>query len=278
MLQTQPMVQVNEATIPALGLGTWQVTGPACAAVVEEALHRGYRHIDTAQAYDNEDRVGEGMSQARVERQDIFLTTKVWFENYEPRHFKASVDESLRKLNTDYVDLLLLHWPRFETLSMETVLDSLVEVKEAGKAVHIGVSNFTIPQIDRAQKHTGGLLVANQVEYHLLLDQSALLAKLLEQNMALTAYSPLARGRALQHETVLEIAQAHGIDPAQVAIAWLLSQQNVVAIPKASTAEHLRSNLVALEVKLSDEELTRLNRIPTKDGRQIDPSFAPRWD
>lgn len=275
MLQTQPLVRANGALIPALGLGTWLLHGPGCSDVVEEALHRGYRHLDTAQTYDNEDRVGEALQRAHVEREEVFLTTKVWFDNYPKERFHRSVDESLKKLKTDYVDLLLLHWPRFSGLEMERVLDSLMTVRESGKARHIGVSNFTARQVERAQLHTKGGLVANQVEYHPLLNQSGLLAKLQDHEMALIAYSPLARGKILSHDVVREIALSHQADPAQVVLAWLLAQPRVAAVPKASTADHLRTNLVALELKLSNEEMARLSRLGTERCRQVSHDLTP---
>lgn len=277
MLQTQPMVNAKKSLIPALGLGTWELTGDTCQRGVEEALHLGYRHLDTAQMYGNEEQVGAGMQKARVERENLFLTTKVWFENYTEERFQKSVEESLRKLKTDYLNLLLLHWPKFDG-PMEPVLDRLMLMQEQGKTLNIGVSNFTAAQLDRAQQHTQGMLITNQVEYHPFLDQTTVLTKVWEHDMALTAYSPLARGEALDNKVVKEIAEARKAHPAQVVLAWLLSQRHVVAIPKASSKEHLQSNLRSLELHLNEDEIKRIDALRSRDGRKVDPSFGPDWD
>lgn len=278
MLQTQPMVRVKNAVIPALGLGTWQLEGSDCSDIVERALRMGYRHIDTAQMYGNEEQVGLGLKNSRIERKNIFLTTKVWYESFQGDQLKASVDKSLRKLKTDYLDLLLLHWPVFEDTTMEHTLDALMQVKEEGKTRHIGISNFNTKQLEQADKHTSGQLVTNQVEYHPFLDQSPVLNTVHRLEMSLTAYSPLARGKVFQNETIKETARHKGVNEAQVVLAWLLNQRDVIAIPKTASPEHLESNLKAVEVGLTLEELERLNRLRSRDGRLIDPGFAPDWD
>jgi len=278
MLQTQPVVRAKGVSIPSLGLGTWQVEGKECAEIVEEGLRRGYRHLDTAQAYDNEEFVGEGIKQSRIDRDQIFLTTKVWFDHFTPSKLKSSVETSLRKLKTDHVNLLLLHWPVFKDSSMEETLDALMEVREEGKTLSIGVSNFPVETFRKAVEHTSGAIVANQVEYHPFLDQSTLKAELEKQDVALVAYSPLAQGDVFEDEVLKEIAQEHSTDPAQVALAWLVSQNQVAAIPRTSSAEHLRSNFRSLELDLSAEELERINSLRDKNKRIVDPSFAPDWD
>ena len=274
---TQPIVKAKETAIPALGLGTWQLEGKECEKLVQAALHQGYLHIDTAQAYHNEEYVGAGIRKSGFDREKLFLTTKVWFENYEPKNLKKSIADSLKKLQTDYVNLLLLHWPKFEG-DMAPVLEALMEVKEKGQALEIGVSNFTVSQLHKAQEITGDVLICNQVEYHPFLDQEKVLAAARQHNMALTAYSPLARGKVMKEPLLQEIANKRDATPAQVALAWLLSQDQVVAIPKTSTPEHAESNLRAADLALSEEEIRRINELRSPEGRIIDPSFAPDWE
>ena len=278
MLKTQPIVRAQGKGIPALGLGTWTLENQECVDIVEEALHLGYRHVDTAQAYDNEESVGKGLQKAKIDRENIFLTTKVWFENFEPSRLKSSVEDSLKKLKTDYVDLLLLHWPVFDKADMRDVLDALMKVRQDKKALTIGVSNFTTRQLQQAQEHCDNTLVVNQVEYHPFLDQSAVLKKVKEHDMALTAYSPLARGEVFENETLDRIAKSRDVGVAEVVLAWLRSQDQVIAIPKTTSKDHLKSNLKSLDLKLSEDEIEEINKLKRPDGRVIDPDFAPDWD
>ena len=201
----------------------------------------------------------------------------MWFDNYEPAKLETSVENSLRKLKTDYVDLLLLHWPVFEG-SMEPTLEALLKQKEKGRTKAVGISNFTLSQLEKACEITGQELVTNQVEYHPFLDQSKMLDRLAQKEMALTAYSPLARGKIFEDETVTEIARQHGVDAAQITLAWLLGQPGVVAIPKSSSREHALSNFKGAEIELSAEERAAIDKLGSPEGRLIDPSFAPDWD
>lgn len=273
----QEYVTVREARIPSLGLGTYQAYGGDCKSIVTLALGMGYRHVDTAQIYENEGEVGTGIKASGVPREEIFLTTKIWFENYQPAALKRSLEQSLRKLQTERVDLLLLHWPKFER-EMEFTLDALMEVQEQERTVSIGVSNFTTSQMERAQKHTSGLLVTNQVEYHPFLDQSKVLKKAEELNMSVTAYCPIARGKVLESELLQEIAKSKRTDAVQVSLAWLRQQKQVIAIPKTVTPEYAESNLKSLALTLSEEEMEEISKLGTADGRLVDPSFAPDWD
>lgn len=266
---------VHGVSVPALGLGTWQLSGDGAREAVEHALALGYRHVDTAQAYENEEHVGAGLAASDVSRADVFLTTKVWMSNMAPARLAPSVDESLRKLRTDYVDLLLLHWPN-EEYELEAMLTALDGVRQAGKARLVGVSNYPAGMLRDALEIVPDL-ATDQVEHHVFLGQDRLLGVVRERGMVLTAYSPLARGEALEDETVREIAEARGVGPAQVALAWLLGQDRVVAIPKASSPEHRRGNLEAADLTLTDDERARLDAL-RKDDRQVDPDFAPDWD
>ena len=277
MQTTEKTVRARNTVIPALGFGTYELTGSDCREMVRVALEAGYRHIDTAQVYENEEQVGAGIKDAGTDRESFFLTTKVWFDNYEPAKLETSVENSLRKLKTDYVDLLLLHWPVFEG-SMEPTLEALLKQKEKGRTKAVGISNFTLSQLEKACEITGQELVTNQVEYHPFLDQSKMLDRLAQKEMALTAYSPLARGKIFEDETVTEIARQHGVDAAQITLAWLLGQPGVVAIPKSSSREHALSNFKGAELELSAEERAAIDKLGSPEGRLIDPSFAPDWD
>ncbi len=239
--------------VPALGLGTWKLDGEACRRGVAEALEMGYRHIDTAQVYENEAEVGQGLQDAAgVDRDDVFLVTKIWPENLAPGNVRASAEESLKKLGTDYVDLLHVHWPA-GAFEMEGTMEAMSALREAGKARHLGVSNFTPELVEEALSHAP--LFAVQVEYHPFLSQHALARTAREHDLLLTAYSPLARGKVLDDDLLQAIGDAHGKTAAQVALRWLVQQNKVAAIPKASSTEHRRSNFDLFDFALSDEEM-----------------------
>lgn len=266
-------VSANGADIPALGLGTWELRGAEAQRITEQALAAGYRHIDTAQMYGNEREIGKAL--ASIDREALFLTTKVWWENLPGSKFSRSVEASLTHLRVDYVDLLLIHWPHPE-LPLEEYLEELVRVQEQGSARHIGISNFTPQQVERAVA-TGARLVTNQVEYHPLLDQSAVLEACRRHGLSLTAYTPLAKGEALQIDVVTGIARRHGRTPAQVTLRWLVQQQDVIAIPKTSTPERLAENLNIFDFRLSDEEMAQIGALTRRGKRLVDPVFAPEW-
>ena len=266
---------VQGVSIPALGFGTWQLKGDSAQDGVEHALALGYRHVDTAQAYGNEAQVGAGLRASGVPRGDVFLTTKTWGDTLAPDTLAPSVDESLRALGTDYVDLMLIHWPH-PTIPLADTLGALAAVRQSGKARLVGVSNFPGGMLQRALE-IDPQIATDQVEYHPFLGQDRLLDVVRQREMVLTAYSPLAQGEVLENPTVREIADAHGAGPAQVALAWLLGQDRVVAIPRTSSAAHRESNWAAADLALTDEERARLDALP-KDRRLVDPDFAPDWD
>ena len=276
MSTTGQMIYVNvqQEKVPALGYGTWQLTGAACVEGVADALAIGYRHIDTAQIYDNEAEVGEGMRRADVERDAIFLTTKVWFDRYTRDTLPPSVDASLRKLGTDYVDLLLLHWPSDE-VELEETLEAMRQVQEQGKTRHIGLSNYPPSQVRRAQRQA--TIFCNQVEYHPYLSQDDLLSVARQTDHMLTAYSPIARGRVADDPALRAIAEAHGKSVVQVALRWLIQQDHVAAIPKASTPEHRRSNFDIFDFQLSDEQMGRIAALD-QGLRLGEPAWAPDWE
>lgn len=269
-------VNVQGEKVPALGLGTWQITGKECEKAVKNALDIGYRHIDTAQAYDNEERVGNAIRDSDVDRDDIWLTTKIWRSNFRHDDVLTSFEESLEKLKTNYVDLLLVHWPHEQVPFRET-LDAMAELVDEGKVRNIGISNFTSDQIDEAWEVSEKDIFTDQVEYHPFLSQDAVLEQCRNYEMMLTAYSPLARGKVMGDSTLKRIAENHGKTEAQVALRWLIQQENVAAIPKAASREHQEQNFNIFDFRLSSAEMHEISDLARND-RQVDPSFAPDWD
>lgn len=262
--------------LPKLGLGTYQMHGAACQAAVESALALGYRHIDTGQMYANEASVGAGIVASGVPRAEIFLTGKVCHALATPDEARASLDVTLERLQTDYLDLCLLHWPR-AGLDIPGILEMLMQAQDSGKTRRIGVANFTLPLLRQAVEEVHAPLFCNQIEYHVLLDQASMLRWLRAHNMALMAYVPLARGRLVDHPVLMAIAARHGATAAQVALKWLLDQDGVAAIPKAGRTASQRENLLALDLTLDAADRAIIAGLP-KDVRVVDPPHAPVWD
>jgi 2,5-diketo-D-gluconate reductase B len=269
-------VEANGAKIPAIGLGTWELRGRICARLVEQAVRLGYRHVDTAQAYDNEREVGEGLRASGIRRDEMFVTTKVWTTHFAPNDLERSVKESLAKLHLSEVDLLLLHWPNSRVPLAET-LGALARVKQLGMARHIGVSNFTVALIEEAVAACPEPLVCDQVEYHPYLDQTKVKEGCARHGMAVVAYSPIAKGRIKSDRTLARIGQTHGKSAAQVCLRWLV-QQNVAAIPRTSRIERLSENIDIFDFALSDDEMRLISRMGSSKGRLTDFGFAPKWD
>ena len=270
----------GQANIPVLGLGTWQSTGQDCVDVVSQALKMGYEHIDTAQAYGNEKEVGQGIKQSGVSRDKFFLTTKIFPDDmkFEPEKLIAAAKRSLADLDTDYVDLLLLHWPDDRVLLSETI-PALCELQKQGLTRHIGVSNFNIANIIEAEKYADVPIVVNQVEFHPFIKQKTLQTFLNNHHILLEAYSPLARGDVFDNEIIKEIADKHNVTPAQISLAWILADKHRIAIPKTSNPDHLQGNLDAINVQLSADEIEKINGLARADGRKIKhPDYSPEWD
>jgi len=261
-------VESGDAHIPALGLGTWQNTGPQCVETVQNALEMGYRHIDTAQIYGNEEEVGRGLAAADVDREDIFLTTKVWRSNLQADDVHTSVRMSLSRLGVDAVDLLLIHWPH-PLVPVEETLGAMTELQEEGLVRHLGVSNFTASQLREALCAADTPLVTDQVLYHPYKDQSALQSVCAEHDVALTAYSPLGRGAVLEDETLADIGARHDKSAAQVALRWLVQQDGVVAIPKATGRDHLAANLEIFDFSLSEAEMEQIHDLRPSLGMRM---------
>ena len=270
-------VEYQGIKVPKLGLGTWQNKGDDCIRAVSEGLDMGYRHIDTAQAYDNEKEVGDGLKKSNVPRDQVFLTTKIWRDKVSAKDLRPSLEESLTKLQTDYVDLVLLHWP-VSSVSLQEQLKALEEVQKDGLTRLIGISNYPVNWMKKAIEDIGVKLATNQVEYHPFLTQKEVLGYLRDQGMFLTAYSPLARGEVLENKTLQEIGAKYGLNAAQTAILWEYQQKDVVSIPKSGNIDHIKSNLEALEKELSDEDMAEIFDLQSPEGRLIDPDFAPEWD
>ncbi|WP_029584753.1 aldo/keto reductase [Bradyrhizobium sp. URHD0069] len=270
------LIEANGAKIPAIGLGTWELRGRTCARLVEQALKLGYRHIDTAQVYENEREVGEGLRASGVRRNDVFVTTKVWTTHFAPNDLERSSKESLAKLRLSEVDLLLLHWPNPHVPLQET-LGALAHVKKLGMARHIGVSNFTVALIEEAVAACPEPLACDQVEYHPYLDQTKVREACARHGMAVVAYSPVAKGRIKGDQTLVQIGQAHGKTAAQVCLRWLV-QQNVSAIPRTSKIERLSENIDIFDFELSDDEMHRISQMGSAKGRLTNFGFAPKWD
>jgi len=265
---------IHETKVPALGFGTWQLTGPQCTEAVCDAIEIGYRHLDTAQMYENEDRVGEAIRQTDVPRDELFVTTKIGRENVEPDRAIASTHASLDRLDLDYIDLLLIHWPS-QVMPIGETLAAMRELSDEGLVRHIGVSNFTPSLFKQASLHA--TLFCNQVEYHPLLSQDQLVAQAQQMGHMLTAYSPLARGRALKTELVQRLAEEYDRSPAQIALRWLVQQGHVAAIPRAADPHHRRANFDIFDFELADEHMGALADL-AGEHRVIDPEWAPAWE
>jgi 2,5-diketo-D-gluconate reductase B len=273
-----PVVEAHGARIPLIGLGTWDLRGRTCARLTEQALRLGYRHVDTAEMYDNEREVGEGLRASGVKRDEVFITTKIWPSHFAPRELARAAKESLVRLRLSEVDLLLLHWPNPQIPLAET-LGALCKVKRDGLARHIGVSNFTVALIEEAVPLASEPLVCNQVEVHAFLDQSKVIAASRKHGMAVVAYSPVARGGLKNDKVLGRIGQAHGKTAAQVGLRFLV-QQGIVVIPRTSRIERLSENLAIFDFALSDAEMAEIAALANRDGRIVDYAYSgsPKWD
>jgi 2,5-diketo-D-gluconate reductase B len=271
-----PFVSANGARIPAVGLGTWELRGRTCARVVEQALRLGYRHIDTAEMYDNEREVGEGLRASGVKRDDVFITTKVWPSHFAPRELERAAKESLVRLRVPQVDLLLLHWPS-EQVPLSETMPALCKMKQLGLTRHIGISNFTVALVDEAVRLASEPLVTNQIECHPYLDQSKVSATSRERGLSITAYSPLARGQVGKDKVLKRIGQAHGKSAGQVALRWL-TQRNVIVIPRTAKVERLSENIALFDFELAPVEMEEISALAHPRGRMVDWGGGPQWD
>ena len=272
-----PLVHAHGAAIPAIGLGTFLAQGEGCSEAVSFALKNGYRHIDTAPRYENEEAVGEGLRRSGVPRGEIFLTTKVWWDQLGEGDLQRSAEDSLRKLGVDQVDLLLIHWPNPEIPLAESIA-ALNDAKRRGYAKHIGVSNFTVAHLNEAWRLTQEPLVCNQCEWHPSLDQAKLRAVVRGYGMIFTAYSPIGRGVYGEIPAVSAIAKKYGKTASQIVLRWNVQHEGSVAIPKSVTPERMLSNLDIFDFTLTDAEMAALTALGSREGRLVKPDFAPAWD
>jgi 2,5-diketo-D-gluconate reductase B len=259
--------------MPMLGIGTWQNEDhDQCVESVRTALDMGYRHIDTAQGYYNEEAVGEGIAQSEVPREDVFLATKLWIENLNHDDVIDSANESMDKLGVDSLDLLYVHWPSGE-YDPEDTLPALEELKSQGKIEHIGVSNFEPEHLDTAREILDEPIFGLQVECSPLLPQDELRRYCDDHDIEFVAYSPLARGEVFEVDELSEVAEKHDASEAQVSLAWL-REKGVTTIPKATSEEHIRGNWESIGIDLDDEDVTKIDGISRRE-RQVSPDFAP---
>ena len=262
--------------LPQIGLGTYENNDPmVCEESVETALNLGYRHVDTAEGYENEDAVGEGIAAADVDREDVLVATKV-----SPDHltYDAAVEharESRERLRLDVIDLLYVHWP-IRTYDAEATLAAFQDLRDDGVIRRIGLSNFRVDQLDEALEVLGSPPFAHQVECHPLLQQDELRAHAREHGYALVAYAPLAKGEVTEVPELVEVAERHDATPAQVSLAWLTGKESVVAIPKSESEAHIRENLAARDLALDDEDEAKIDAID-REKRYVDFEAAP-WN
>jgi 2,5-diketo-D-gluconate reductase B len=274
------VVEANGAKIPAIGLGTMTLMDAVCVEAVETAIRLGYRHIDTAERYRNETKVGEGLRRglraAGLAREEVFVTTKVFHDRLAAADFERSLEQSLRDLELSWVDLLLIHWPNPKVPLKET-LDVLCKAKRDGRAKHVGVANFTTSLLQDAVKLASEPLVTNQIEAHPFIDQDKVLAACRAHGLAVTAYCPLARGQVPGNDVLARIGKAHGKTSAQIALRYLV-QHGIIPIPRTSNPDHLAANLAIFDFTLSDVAMTEIAGLKQTGLRVVNPPHAPRWD
>jgi 2,5-diketo-D-gluconate reductase B len=271
-------VTANGAEIPAIGFGTYGMSGHDLIDTLGDALDAGFRHIDTAQVYRNEAEVGTAVAGSGLRRHDVFLTTKVWVANYAPGAFEASLDDSLRKLRTDYVDLLLLHWPSSD-VPLEAQIAGLSAAVISGKARHIGVSNFNRELLAQSVRLADAPIATNQVEYHPYLNQALLIAECRRLGVSLTAYCGMAVGRVFDDPVLKTLAVRHGVSVAQIVLRWLIQQPGVAALSRTSQPARIPANLDVFGFVLDRDEMAAIHRLSAPMSRIVNPpGLAPAWD
>lgn len=274
-----PTKTVRGVEVPTVAIGVFEVDPGETEETVADALAAGYRHVDTAAAYGNEEEVGRGLARSGVDRDDVWVTTKVWIDDFAPERLRRSAERSLRKLGIDRIDLLLLHWPPRESSELEPALGELKRLRSGGLVRELGVSNFPARMLREALAIAPEIF-ADQVEYHAKLSQRELRAIAAREDLLIEAYAPLggSAGDMVDEPLLKEIAAEHdGASPAQVALAWLAHQERVVLLPRSTSPERRRENLAALELDLTAEETRRIDELSERRERNFDPPFAPDW-
>lgn len=266
-------------TIPAFGLGTFRLKDDVVIASVKTAIELGYRAVDTAQIYDNEAAVGQAIAESNVSRSELYITTKIWTENLSKERLIPSLKESLKKLRTDYVDLALIHWPSpNDAVSVEEFMQALLDAKKQGLTREIGISNFTIPLMEKAISAIGaGNIATNQIELSPYLQNRKVVDWASEHGIHITSYMTLAYGKALKDETIIRIATKHNATPAQVILAWAMGEGYSV-IPSSTRRENLASNLQALDLQLDAEDKKAIAALDCNDRLVSPEGLAPNWD
>ncbi|MEA2441356.1 MAG: 2,5-diketo-D-gluconate reductase [Thermoleophilaceae bacterium] len=269
---------VRGVEVPTIAIGVFEVEPGETEETVADALAAGYRHVDTAVAYGNEDEVGRGLARSGVDRDEVWVTTKVWMNDYAPRDLRSSAEASLRRLGIDRLDLLLLHWPPRDEAELAPALEELQRLRSDGLIRELGVSNFPAYMLRDALAITAEVF-ADQVEYHPKLSQREIREVAEEADLLVEAYAPLGGSASdmIEEPVLKDIAAAHGATPAQVAISWLAHQDRVVVLPRSTNPERRRENLAALELDLTPEETGRVDQLSERRERNFDPPFAPDW-
>ncbi|RZN61836.1 MAG: aldo/keto reductase [Methanonatronarchaeia archaeon] len=252
--------QASGVEVPVIGFGTYKLKGEEAEKPVLDALDMGYRHIDTAEYYENEEYVGKAIDESRVPREELFLVTKVWKTNLRFKDAKQACLNSLDKLNTDYLDLLLIHWPNPD-IPLEETLDAFNDLKDDGYVDNIGVSNFDVNLLRQAIEYSDNPILTNQVEYNPYKNQRKLLEYCVQEDVLLTAYSPLAKGKVTENSVLQEIGEKHNKTPAQITLRWLIEQENVITIPKASQKQHREENIDIFNFSLTEKDKKDINKI-----------------
>ncbi len=272
-----PNIEANGASIPVLGLGTWQSTHDEGIRAVRAAFEAGYRHIDTATQYENEHVVSQGLRQSGIARDQVFITTKVWHTELRDGALQSSATESVARLGIDYVDLLLVHWPNLD-VPLEETLGALCDVQRRGLTRHIGVANFPVALLERAVAISSLKLIANQCEYHPYLDQRKLIAACRRFGIALISHRPLGSGTVLRDPLIVDLARTYGKSPAQIILRWHIQQPGIAAIPKSSDPARIAQNLAVFDFNLDPADMTRISALARPDGRISRPAWQPEWD
>lgn len=270
-----PMIETKLLRMPKLGLGTWPMKGAECQAAVESAIAMGYRHIDTAEMYGNEAEVGAGIAASGIARDELFVTTKVWHDKLNKDGIAGAIATSLAMLKLGYVDLFHIHWPN-PAMDLDVALGGLEAARVAGQARAVGVCNFPPKLFRRAIAAGVAPIACLQVEHHVYLDQAPLKAIAREHGIAFTCYSPTTKNAVAEDPVMRGIAEKHGATAVQVALAWLLREEGVAAIPKAAGVMNQRANLAALSIRLDAADIAAIDALP-KARRLVNPAFAPDW-
>jgi 2,5-diketo-D-gluconate reductase B len=270
------VVKAHGAEIPIIGLGTWDLRGDAARRAVEAALDAGYRHIDTAAMYGNEEQIGSAIRGHSAPRDQIFITTKVWYSDLADGRLQKAAAESLKRLKLDFVDLLLIHWPSRKVPFREQVL-ALCDARRRGLARHIGVANFTPKFLEGAVAIADEPIVTNQVEHHPWLDQDVLMETARRLGVSITSYAPIGRAQLLTEPAIVTIADAKRRTAAQIVLRWHVQQPMNIAIPKSSQPRRIRENMAIFDFDLSPEEMGRISGLARRNGRMVQGAYPTDW-